>query len=459
MQQFNFNDYKFGFSDKIKPSLKFKKGLSEEVVREISKIKKEPLWMRKIRLNALKIFYAKKMPTWGADLTKLDFNSFCYFVKSTQDQFSNWKDVPEEIKNTFEKIGVPEAERKFLTGLGAQYDSEVVYKSISKMLSKKGVIFTDMDTAVKKYPEIVQKYLETVIPTNDNKFSALNTAVWSGGSFIYVPKNVKIDLPLQAYFRINAKNMGQFERTLIIADEGSSIHYVEGCTAPIYRIDSLHAAVVEIIVKKGASVRYTTIQNWSKNVYNLVTKRMIVEENGTGEWVDANIGSKVTMKYPSIVLKGKKAKGKLLSLSLSSEDQHQDSGGKMIHLGEDTTSVIVSKSISKESGKTTFRGLVKVAKGAKNAVSKMSCYSLILDDESKTASFPVVDVSEVSAKVTHEAVVSSIEGDQLFYLQSRGIPKAKAESLIVNSFVEPIVKELPIEYAVELNRLIQMEME
>ncbi|RJQ36096.1 Fe-S cluster assembly protein SufB [Candidatus Microgenomates bacterium] len=437
---------------------KFKKGLSEKIVREISGFKKEPDWMLEKRLNALKIFYAKKMPEWGADLSKLDLDDIYYFIKPIKKEKS-WKDVPSDIRNTFEKIGVPEAERKFLAGVGAQYDSEVVYQSIKKMLSKKGVIFLDMDAALHEYPQIIKEYFGTVVPAGDNKFSALNTAVWSGGSFIYVPKNIKVELPLSTHFRINARKLGQFERTLIVADEGSSIHYLEGCTAPNYITDSLHSGVVEILVKKGACVRYTTVQNWSKNVYNLVTKRMFVEEEGVGIWVDGNLGSKVTMKYPSIYLKGKKAKGELLSLSMASSGQNQDSGGKMIHLASETTSTITSKSISKKTGKSTFRGLIRISKGARDCRSKMSCHSLLLDKESQAVSLPVVDVSESSSKVTHEAVVSTIEENQLFYLKSRGISEKLAENLIVNGFVEPIVKEMPLEYSVELNRLIQMEME
>lgn len=458
MPQFDLN-YKFGFSDKIKPLYKSSKGLSEELIKKISKLKKEPSWMLEKRLNAFKIFRSKKMPSFGPDLSKLKFEGIYYYSKPIDKTKNQWRDVPAEIKNTFDRIGVREAEKKFLAGVGAQYDSEVVYQSISKMLEKKGVLFCDSDTALQKYPEIIKEYFDTIIPSSDNKFSALNTAVWSGGSFIYVPKNVKVELPLQAYFRINAKNFGQFERTLIIADEGSFVHYTEGCTAPIYTTDSLHCGVVEIIVKKGAHVRYTTIQNWSKNVYNLVTKRMIVSEKGVGEWVDTNLGSKTTMKYPSIYLKGKKARGEILSLSLSSKGQNQDSGGKVIHLASDTSSIIISKSITKNTGKTAFRGLVKIAKGAKNCQSKMTCHSLLLDNKSQSMSLPHLDVMESSSKVTHESVISSIEEKQLFYLRSRGILKQDAENLIVHGFVEPIVKELPMEYAVELNRLIQMEME
>lgn len=458
MQQFDLN-YKFGFSDNIKPSFRSKKGLSENIVREISKLKKEPLWMLNFRLSAFKIFNSKKLPAWGADLSEINFDDIYYYIKPTDKKGKTWEEVPYEIKNTFEKIGIPRAERKFLAGVGAQYDSESVYHSISKMLSKKGVIFLDTDTALRKYPEIFKKYFGKVVPPGDNKFAALNSAVWSGGSFVYVPKNVKVELPLQAYFRINAKNLGQFERTLIIADTGSYVHYTEGCTAPIYTTDSLHCGVVEVIVKKNAHVRYSTVQNWSKNVYNLVTKRMFVESGGLGEWVDANLGSKITMKYPSIYLKGKGAKGEIVSLSVSSKGQNQDTGGKVIHLAPDTSSVITSKSIGKDKSKTTFRGLIKVAKNAENCKSKMACHVLLLDDKSQSLSFPTVDVDNNSSRVTHEAVVSAIEENQLFYLRTRGISKEMAENLIVKGFSEPVVKELPLEYAVELNRLIQMELE
>lgn len=458
MQQFNLGTYQFGFHDNLEPFYSTQKGLSEKTVNEISYIKKEPEWMRSARLRALSIFYAKKLPMWGGDLTKINFDDLYYYIKPTEKQGRSWDEVPSEIKNTFDKIGIPQAERKFLAGVGAQYDSEVIYHSISKMLSKKGVIFVDTDTAVQKYPELVQQYFGTVIPAADNKFSALNTAVWSGGSFIYVPKNVRVELPLQAYFRINAKNMGQFERTLIIADEGSYVHYVEGCTAPIYTTDSLHAAVVEIIVKKGARVRYTTIQNWSKNVYNLVTKRMFVEEEGFGEWIDGNLGSQLTMKYPSVYLKGRKARGEVLSLAFAGAGQHQDAGGKAIHLAPETSSVISSKSVSKDGGRTSYRGLLKVIKGAENCKSTVRCDALILDEKSRSDTYPTMEIDEERVTIGHEASVSKIGEEQLFYFQSRGIPLQQAEVMIVNGFVEPIVRELPMEYAVELNRLIQLEM-
>ncbi len=450
--------YQFGFHDKLKPFYSTQKGLSEQTVKEISFIKQEPEWMLQKRLLALKLFYAKKLPMWGGDLTRLNFDDLYYYVKPTEKQGRSWDEVPAEIKNTFEKIGIPEAERKFLSGVGAQYDSEVIYHSISKMLKKKGVIFVDTDTSVKKYPELVKQYFGTVIPAADNKFAALNTAVWSGGSFIYVPKGVRVELPLQAYFRINAKNMGQFERTLIIADEGSYVHYVEGCTAPIFTTDSLHSAVVEIIVKKGARVRYTTIQNWSKNVYNLVTKRMFVEEEGFGEWIDGNLGSQLTMKYPSVFLKGRKSRGEILSLAFAGDGQHQDAGGKAFHLAAETTSVITSKSVSKNGGRTSYRGMLKVAKGAKNSKSTVRCDALILDPQSRSDTYPTMDIQEERVTIGHEASVSKIGEEQLFYFQSRGISQAQAEVMIVNGFVEPIVRELPMEYAVELNRLIQLEM-
>ena len=438
--------------------MQFKTGLSESVVKRISNLKNEPKWMLDIRLNALKIFNEKKLPLWGADLSDLNFNEICYYSNISGKQSQSWNDVPKEIKKTFDKIGIPKAERKFLAGLGAQYDSEVIYQNISKMLSKKGVIFLDTDSALQKYPKILKEYFGTVISSSDNKFSALNSAVWSGGSFIYVPKNIKVELPLQAYFRINTRNLGQFERTLIIADEGSSVHYTEGCTAPNYTTNSLHCGVVEVIVKKRAHVRYSTVQNWSKNVYNLTTKRMDVWDEGVGEWVDANIGSKATMKYPSVYLKGKKAKANILSLSVAGKDQHQDCGAKAIHLADETTSIINSKSISKNGGKNTFRGFVKVVKNVKNCIAKMSCHSLLLDNKSRANSFPVIDAFDTSSKVSHEALISSIEKDQLFYLTSRGISKKDAQALIISGFTEPIVKELPLEYSIELNRLLEMEL-
>lgn len=457
MQRFDHN-YQFGFHDDIKPVYSTPIGLSEDIVRLISGYKNEPEWMLKFRLDALKVFTEKVMPTWGGDLSRMDFNKIYYYVKPTEKMVSSWEDLPPEIKNTYDKIGIPEAEKKFLAGVGAQYDSEVVYHSLSKMLEDQGVIFTDTDTALKKYPELFREYFGTIIPTTDNKFAALNGAVWSGGSFIYVPKGVHVKLPLQAYFRINAKNMGQFERTLIIADEGSYVHYVEGCTAPIFTTDSLHSAVVEIMVKKGARVRYTTIQNWSKNVYNLVTKRMIVEEEGFGEWIDGNLGSQLTMKYPSVYLKGRKARGEVLSLAFAGSGQHQDAGGKAIHLAPETTSVITSKSVSKDGGRTSYRGLLSVIRGAKDSKSTVRCDALILDKASRSDTYPVMKINEERVSIGHEASVSRIGEEQLFYFQSRGIPQLQAEVMIVNGFIEPIVRELPMEYAIELNRLIQLEM-
>lgn len=458
MAQFDLPNYEFGFHDDNIPVFSTPKGLSEKIVREISGHKNEPEWMLEFRLNALRLFYAKKMPEWGGDLSRINFDDIYYYISPSDKKSRSWDDVPAEIKNTFDKIGIPEAEKKFLAGVGAQYDSEVVYHSISSLLEKKGVIFLDTDTALKKYPEFFKEYFGKVVPPADNKFASLNSAAWSGGSFIYIPKGVHVELPLQAYFRINAKNMGQFERTLIIADEGSYVHYVEGCTAPIYTTDSLHSAVVEIIVKKGARVRYTTIQNWSKNVYNLVTKRMFVEEEGFGEWVDGNLGSQLTMKYPSIYLRGRKARGEILSLAFAGKGQHQDAGGKAIHLAPETTSNITSKSVSKEGGRTSYRGLLKVIKGAKNSKSTVRCDALILDPDSRSDTYPTMDISEERVTIGHEASVSRIGEEQLFYFQSRGIPQQKAEVMIVNGFIEPIVKEIPMEFAVELNRLIQLEM-
>jgi Fe-S cluster assembly protein SufB len=458
MQQFDISSYPLGFHDDNVPVFSTPKGLNENIVREISSMKGEPEWMLQYRLEALKIFQEKPLPTWGGDLTKINFDDIYYYIKPTERPTNSWDALPPEIKNTYDKIGIPEAEKKFLAGVGAQYDSEVVYHSISKHLEEKGVIFLDTDTALKKYPEIFKQYFGTIIPSKDNKLAALNSAVWSGGSFIYIPPGVHVDLPLQAYFRINAKNMGQFERTLIIADEGSYVHYVEGCTAPIYTTDSLHAAVVEILVKKGARVRYTTIQNWSKNVYNLVTKRMFVEEEGFGEWVDGNLGSQLTMKYPSIYLWGRKARGEILSLAFAGKGQHQDAGGKAFHMAPETTSVITSKSVSKEGGRTSYRGQLRVQKGAVNSKSTVRCDALLLDESSRSDTYPTMEINEERVTIGHEASVSRIGEEQLFYFQSRGIPQSQAEVMIVNGFIEPIVRELPMEYAVELNRLIQLEM-
>jgi len=452
-------DYKYGFSKPENYVFKSKRGLSRDVVEQISAMKSEPEWMRGFRLKALSIFEKKKMPTWGADLSTIDFENIFYYIKPTDNQKKNWSDLPKEIKDTYDAIGIPEAERKFLAGVTAQYESEAVYHSFQKQWEDKGVIFCDMDTGLRKYGDIVKSYFGRSIPPADNKFAALNSAVWSGGSFIYVPPGVSVDIPLQAYFRINAANMGQFERTLIIVDEGSFISYLEGCTAPVYSTDSLHAAVVEIFVKKGARCRYTTIQNWSSNVYNLVTKRSFVEEEGIMEWVDGNIGSKITMKYPSCYLTGRGARGEILSLALANSGQHQDAGGKLMFLAPDTSGEIISKSVSVNGGRTSYRGLVKCIKGAKGVKCNVRCDALILDEQSRSDTYPTMQVDEDNVAIGHEAAVSKINVEQLFYLMSRGLSEVEATSLIVNGFIEPIVKELPLEYAVELNRLIQLNME
>jgi Fe-S cluster assembly protein SufB len=451
--------YKWGFHDEEKAVYRSKKGLSHAVVAEISGMKGEPSWMREFRLKALDHFLARPMPTWGGDLSQIDFDEIYYYVKATDRDAGNWDDVPQYIKRTFDKLGIPEAERKFLAGVGAQYDSEVVYHNIREDLKKQGVIFLGMDQGLVEYPDIVREYFGTVVPLNDNKFAALNSAVWSGGSFIYVPEGVHVQVPLQAYFRINSESMGQFERTMIIAEPGSYVHYVEGCTAPIYTTDSLHSAVVEIIVKEGARVRYTTIQNWSNNVYNLVTKRMKVEAGGVGEWIDGNLGSKLTMKYPSVYLMGPGAHGEILSLAFAGSGQHQDAGGKMIHAAPNTTSTIISKSISKGGGRTSYRGQVKVYPGCHGVKSTVRCDALLLDEDSRSDTYPYMDIEEERVTIGHEATVSKVGDEQLFYLQSRGIEESEAAKMIVNGFVEPIVKELPMEYAVELNRLIELQME
>ncbi len=452
-------DYPLGFHKPEADTFRTPKGLSREVVTAISNHKHEPSWMLQQRLQALQMFEQKMMPTWGADLSAIDFDNMYYYVSPSDKKFREWADVPADIRDTYDKIGIPQAEQEFLAGVGAQYDSEVIYHNLKAEWEDKGVIFTDTDTALQKYPDIFRQYFGTVIPISDNKFAALNSAVWSGGSFVYVPPGVQVNIPLQAYFRINAANMGQFERTLIIADEGSYVHYVEGCTAPIYSTDSLHAAVVEIIVKKGARMRYTTIQNWSNNVYNLVTKRMLVEEDGFGEWIDGNIGAKVTMKYPSVILNGERAKGEILSLALAGQGQHQDAGGKAIHLAPHTTSKITSKSVSLNGGRSSYRGLVKIVKGAKGSKSFVHCDALLLDDLSRSDTYPTNVVNEEDVTLGHEASVSKVGEDQLFYLMSRGLTEIQATTLIVNGFIEPIVKELPLEYAVELNRLINLSME
>jgi Fe-S cluster assembly protein SufB len=436
-----------------------KKGLSRGTIEEISKIKNEPEWMLNFRLRSYDIFMNKPMPVWGGDLSKINFQNIYYYTKASEKQSKSWDDVPESVRKTFDKLGIPEAEKKCLAGVGAQYESETVYHNLREDLSKQGVIFCDTDTAVKEHPDLLKKYFGKVIPPEDNKFAALNSAVWSGGSFIYVPPNVKVDLPLQAYFRINAENIGQFERTLIIADEGSEVHYIEGCTAPVYTTESLHSAVVELIAKKDAKIRYTTIQNWSKDVYNLVTKRAYAYENARVEWVDGNLGSKLTMKYPGVYMLGRNAHAEVISIAFAGADQHQDAGAKAVHLAPDTTSRITSKSISKQSGRTTYRGLLHVAKGATSVKSNVRCDALLLDETSRTDTYPYVEVNEDDATISHEATVGKIGEDQIFYLMSRGFSESDALSLIVGGFIEPFTKELPMEYAVELNRLVKLEME
>lgn len=438
---------------------KAKKGLNEKIVAEISWIKEEPEWMTRFRLRSLEIFLKKPMPTWGGDLSGINFDDIYYYIKPSERKGRTWEEVPQDIKDTFDKLGIPEAERKFLAGAGAQYESESVYHNLKKEWEKKGVIFCDMDTALREYPDIVKQYFSTVVPPADNKFAALNSAVWSGGSFVYIPEGVCVDIPLQAYFRINAENIGQFERTLIIVEPGSYAHYVEGCTAPIYATDSLHTAVVEVIVKKGARARYTTIQNWSPNVYNLVTKRSVAYEDATMEWIDGNLGSKLTMKYPSVYMMGRGAKAEILSLAFAGKGQHQDAGGKAVHGAPYTSSTITSKSISKNGGRTSYRGLLKVYKGAKGVKSNVRCDALLLDETSRSDTYPSMEIDEELVSIGHEASVSKIGEEQLFYLMSRGLSETQASAMIVSGFIEPIVKELPMEYAVEMNRLIQLQME
>jgi len=451
--------HKYGFYDDIKPVFQTGRGLSRRVVEAISYEKNEPQWMREFRLRAYEIFLSKPMPSWGPDLSALNFDEIIYYIKPTERKGRSWDEVPEEIKRTFDRLGIPEWERKFLAGVGAQYDSEVIYHRLREDLEKQGVIFVDTDTAVQQYPDLVREYFGTVIPPHDNKFAALNSAVWSGGSFVYVPAGVKVDIPLQAYFRINAKNAGQFERTLIIAEEGSFVHYVEGCTAPIYAEEALHSAVVEIIVKRGARVRYTTIQNWSKDVYNLVTKRAVVYGDAVMEWVDGNIGSRVTMKYPSVYLMEPGARGEVLSVAFAGDGQHQDTGGKAIHAAPYTSSRITSKSISKGTGRASYRGLVQVMEGAHHSKCNVECDALLLDENARTDTYPYIEVNEQQVTIGHEARVSKVSEEQLFYLQSRGLKKDEALTLIVSGFIEPLAKQLPMEYAVELNRLIELEME
>ena len=452
-------EYQYGFHDQENAVFKAEKGINHQVVDQIADIKNEPDWMRQFRHEALDIFFAKAMPTWGADLSGIDFDDIFYYLRPSEKQGKSWDDVPEDIKRTFDRLGIPEAERRFLAGVGAQYESEVVYHSLKEEWEKLGVVFLDMDSGLREHEDIVKEYFATVIPAADNKFAALNSAVWSGGSFVYVPKGVHVDIPLQAYFRINAENMGQFERTLIIVEEGASVHYVEGCTAPIYSSNSLHSAVVEIIVKKGGRCRYTTIQNWSTDVYNLVTKRAMAYDDATMEWIDGNLGSKVTMKYPAVYMMGPKSHGEILSIAFAGSGQHQDAGGKVVHAAPNTSSKIVSKSISKNGGRASYRGLLKVAKGAHNSRSNVVCDALLLDEDSRSDTYPYIEIDEDDVSVGHEASVSKIGEEQLFYLMSRGIDEDEAAAMIVGGFIEPLVKELPMEYAVEMNRLIQLQME
>ena len=452
--------YEYGWSDPDAAGASAKRGLDETVVRDISTRKNEPQWMLDLRLKGLRLFDKKPMPTWGSDLTGIDFQNIKYFVKSTEKQATSWEDLPEDIKNPYDRLGIPEAEKqRLVAGVAAQYESEVVYHQIREDLEAKGVIFLDTDTGLREHEDIFKEYFGSVIPVGDNKFASLNTAVWSGGSFIYVPKGVRVDIPLQAYFRINTENMGQFERTLIIADEDSYVHYVEGCTAPIYKSDSLHSAVVEIIVKRGARVRYTTIQNWSNNVYNLVTKRAVAHAGATMEWVDGNIGSKVTMKYPAIYLMGEHATGETLSIAFAGEGQHQDAGAKMVHAAPHTSSSIISKSVARGGGRTSYRGLVQVNEGAHHSRSTVRCDALLVDTISRSDTYPYVDVRDDDVSMGHEATVSKVSADQLFYLMSRGLSEEEAMAMIVRGFVEPIARELPMEYALELNRLIELQME
>ena len=453
-------NYEYGWADSDVAGQAAKRGLDEAVVRDISMKKNEPEWMLNMRLKALKFFERKPMPTWGADLSEIDFDNIKYFVRSTEGQAESWEELPEDIRITYERLGIPEAERNSLVaGVAAQYESEVVYHQIREDLEAQGVIFVDTDTGLRDYPELFKEYFGSIIPIGDNKFSALNTAVWSGGSFVYVPPGVHVEIPLQAYFRINTENMGQSERTLIIADEGSYVHYIEGCTAPIYKSDSLHSAVVEIVVKKNARVRYTTIQNWSNNVYNLVTKRAVAHEGATMEWVDGNIGSKVTQKYPAVYMVGEHAKGETLSIAFAGEGQHQDTGSKMVHIAPNTSSTIVSKSVARNGGRSAYRGLVQVREGAKHSKSSVVCDALLVDTVSRSDTYPYVDVREDDVTMGHEATVSRVSEEQMFYLMQRGLAEDEAMAMIVRGFVEPIARELPMEYALELNRLIELQME
>src|SRR3954466_3426699 len=452
-------DYKYGFHDEVTSVFATRHGLDEDVVREISAHKSEPEWMTEFRVKSYQHFMKRPMPRWGANLETIDFDNIYYYLKPVENQAKSWDDLPAGMRETWDKLGIPEAEKKYLAGVGALYESEVVYHNLQEDLANQGVIFLDMDSGLREHEELVRQYFGTIIPYNDNKFAALNSAVWSGGSFIYVPPGVKIEVPLQAYFRINAENMGQFERTLIIVDKDAYVHYVEGCTAPTYSTNSLHSAVVEIVVLEGGRCRYTTIQNWSKNVYNLVTKRAAAYKNATMEWVDGNLGSKVTMKYPAVWLMEEGARGEVLSVAFAGDGQHQDAGGKVVHVAPRTSSQIISKSISKGTGRSSYRGLVKVYKGAEDARSNVVCDALLLDETSKTDTYPYIEVEEERVSIGHEATVSKVAEEQIFYLQSRGLSEDEAMSMIVNGFIEPIAKELPLEYAVELNRLIQLEME
>src|SRR3954447_24634822 len=451
---------RFGFHDAENYLYKAPKGINREIVEKISEFKQKPQWMRDFRLKALDHFFAHPMPRWGSPmLAEVDFDNIHYFVRASERAARSWDDVPDDVKKTFDRLGIPEAERRFLSGVGAQYESESVYHQVNEQLEKQGVLFMDMDTALREHEDLVHEYIATLIPANDNKLAALNSAVWSGGSFVYVPPGVEVEMPLQAYFRINTENMGQFERTIIIADEGSYVHYVEGCTAPVWSTDSLHSAVVELIAKPGARIRYTTVQNWSQNVYNLVTKRAIAETDATVEWVDCNLGSKLTMKYPSIYLMGERAHGEVLSIAFAGDGQHQDAGAKIFHVAPNTTSNIFAKSISKDGGRSSYRGLLEVAKGAHGSRSKVVCDALLLDEQSRSDTYPTIRIGEDDVDVGHEASVSKVGDEQLFYLMSHGLGEEEASKLIVNGFIEPIVKELPMEYAVEMNRLIELQME
>ena len=455
----SLKEYKYGFVDPATHVFKSGKGFTREVVEEISHMKGEPEWMRKFRLKAYEHAIKRPTPTWGGDLSGLNLDEIYFYIRPSEKTEASWDEVPETIKNTFDKLGIPEAERKFLAGVGAQYESEMVYHSIQENLEKQGVIFLSSDDGLRQHPDLFKQYFGTVIPIQDNKFAAVNSAVWSGGSLVYVPKGVHVEMPLQAYFRLNSESVGQFERTLIIVDEGAQVHYVEGCTAPVYSRDSFHSGVIEIVVKKGARCRYTTIQNWSANVYNLVTQRAIVEEDATMEWTDANLGSKLTMKYPSCYLMGKGAKGEILSMAFAGTGQHQDTGGKVVHVAPYTRSKITSKSISMNRGRASYRGLLKVHKGAEGAQSHVQCDALLLHEESRTDTYPYIEIDEDRVTIGHEATVSKIGDEQLFYLMSRGLDEVTARSMVVSGFIEPLVKELPMEYAVEMNRLIQLQME